>query len=141
MAVTAGTPLASRGSHILVKAYLQAQAVDVGGQRRHAVREVVWIGDQGACRGAAGGHPTIVKVHVLVAGRFHAVACHGAGDLLDDRLGDAAAIVIPAVPAHGWRAAQAVVDGQSMGDSNQRQEDDADEQPQGRPIPEKRIQR
>jgi hypothetical protein len=110
--VTAGEPAAlraRRGAGVLVDAELEAERMHVVGDRLDAVRELGRVGHQVAAEVAVRLGPAVVDVHVLVAGRLHAIGHHGLGGLLDQLRADVAAERVPVVPAHRRRQGQAVV--------------------------------
>src|SRR3989440_9121923 len=103
-------PLAGVGSRVGVDAEPQSLGVDVIRQGFDAVREAGRVGDERA-GGVARHLPAVVDHYVAVAGVAHPAGGDGVRRLLDQLLAHVAAEVVPAVPPHGRRARETVVEG------------------------------
>ena len=101
-ALPAGLARAGGGVGRLVDPELQTLAVNVGGQRGDAARELGGVPLKIPAR-VAPVHPAVVDVDVLVSDRCHAARNKGVSDALDQGLAGAASEGVPRVPAHGWR--------------------------------------
>src|SRR5438105_4069865 len=106
----ARAPLAGVGSRVGVDAEPQSPGVDVIRQRLDAVGKAGRVGDERA-GGIARDLPAVVDHHVAVAGVAHPAGHDGVRGLLDQLLAHVAAEMVPAVPAHGGRTRQPVVEG------------------------------
>src|SRR5579859_2711857 len=100
--VAAGTLLAGHAAGVGVYTELQTLGMDVIGEWLHAVGEALGVNDDAAVGGAA-DLPTVVDVHELIAGIFHASGDHGVGNFANQLVADVAAELVPTVPAHGRR--------------------------------------
>src|SRR5260370_12564427 len=116
VAVGAGAALARLPSRVSVDAELEALSVHVVGERLDAAGEAARIGNQPPPR-LSSHLPAIVHDDVAVAGLAHAARDHGVGRLPDQLGGDVAPEVIPAVPPHGRRAGETVVERGAAGSS------------------------
>src|SRR6185312_6683153 len=104
VALSAGLARARLGRRALVNAQLEALAVNVGGERRDAARELRSVPLK-VSTGVTPAHPAVVDVDVLVSDGGHAARNEGVGDALDQGLAGAASEGVPRVPAHGRRCA------------------------------------
>src|SRR5689334_2960915 len=73
--------------------------MNIIGQRLHARRKPLWIGDDVALIVSA-DLPAIIDDYVLIASVFHASADHRIGHLFDQVFTDVAAEFVPTVPSH-----------------------------------------
>lgn len=103
----AWTPLTGPAAGAGVDAEFESFAVNVIGQRFHAIWKMRGVGHDVA-HGIAAHLPAVVDDDVFVAGLFHACCHHGIGHFLDKGFADLAAKFIPTVPAHGWSGSQLV---------------------------------
>ena len=108
-AVGAGPALARLASRVRVDAELETLGVHVVGERLHAAREADRIGDDTA--GPVARHlPAVVDHDVPIAGVAHAARHDRVRGLLNKLGADVAAEMVPAVPARGRSAGEAVVE-------------------------------
>ena len=108
VAVAPGPVGARGGAGVFVEAEPEAQAVHVVGHRLDPAREAGGVRNQVAGAVPVRGHPAVVDIHVVVAGRLHAVADHRLSGLLHQAGVDPAERRVPVVPAHRRGRGEAV---------------------------------
>src|SRR5439155_313870 len=127
-AVRTGPSLARLASRVGVDPELESLGMHVVSERLHAAGEAGGIGDDAA--GPVARHlPAVVDHDVVIAGVAHAARDDCIRGFLDELGAHVAAEMVPAVPAHGRSAGQAVVERRRGGSAaEQRDRGQADEQ-------------